>query len=477
MTLCTQTALPFQAHFKREVVADFRGSRISSDGGALLLRAVDRLTNIVGQAACAFTDRRHPESTEHSLEALLRQRTYGLCLGYEDLNDHDYLQGDSLLAMACGREDLYGQHRHRESDIGKPLASSSTLNRLELAVPVEPGRNPEPDRYHKILFDPVAGQDFFTDQFIASSQRIPKEIILDLDATDDPLHGHQEGRFWHGYYGCYCYMPLYIFCGEYLLWAELRPANQDGAAGSLEAVERIVTRLRADRRWRKTRIIIRADSGFCRDHLLAWCEANEVDYIIGLAKNARLKRMTGEAMGVAMAACAASGEPARSYADLTYRTRSSWSRERRVVAKNEALPATDAKAKRKANHRFVVTSLSAATHPAEELYCHWYCQRGEMENRIKEQQLYLFADRTSTAHMWSNQIRLWLSSVAYVLMHALRRQALLETSYARAQCGSIRDRLLKIGAVIRTTTRRIYVHLSGNHPAEPIWRRMLPRLT
>jgi len=287
------------------------------------------------------------------------------------------------------------------------------------------------------------------------SQAAPKEIWLDLDATDDPLHGHQEGRFFHGYYRCYCYLPLYIFCGEHLLCARLRPSNQDGAEGSVEELERIVGQIRE--RWPKTRINIRGDSGFCRDWLMNWCEDNGMGYVLGLARNQRLTRAIGEDLQLAKLAHERSGQPERRYRELRYRTRKSWSRERRVIAKAEYLPG-------KANPRFVVTNLPKSRAGAKSLYEKIYCARGEMENRIKEQQLGLFADRTSAATMQANQLRLYFSSFAYVLMHGLRRLGLDGTAHARAQCSTIRTKLLKIGARLRVTVRKVWLSYSEAYP-------------
>lgn len=468
-TDCHQQTLPFQPHFRQEIRAAFTGFRISSDGGALLLREVAQRTGLLDAAAACFADHRQPWLVAHDLPCLIAQRILGLCLGYEDLNDHDFLQGDALLALACGRRDHHGTQR-RGADHGKPLASSSTLNRLELAVPHQGDDTPVVDRYHKVTFDPVAGQALFTTAFAASQTRPPKQVILDLDATDDALHGDQEGRFFHGYYDHYCYLPLYIFAGSHLLWAELRQSNQDGAAGSVAAVSAIVERLRNEHGWHDTEFIVRGDSGFCRDNLMSWCEQHNVHFILGLAKNSRLKAITAKDMYEVESEAVRDQERVTRFARFTYRTRKSWSRRRCVTAKVEALPSPRADDAIKRNHRFIVSSLPASRHEPEELYRNWYCPRGDMENRIKEQQLDLFADRTSTARMWSNQIRLWFASVAYCLMDALRRTALAKTALAKAQCGTIRLRLLKIGATIRTTARKVWIALSSAHPAEPIFR-------
>jgi hypothetical protein len=433
------------------VVGRFDGGRITSDGGGLLLREVDRRTGLLDRLAACFTDYRHPDRIEHSVSELVSQRVYGLALGYEDLNDHDALRADSALALLAGKRDLTGASREKRRDRGFPLAGSSTLNRLELSTPESAAF----DRYKRIAADPEALDRLLVDLFLESYEKAPREIWLDLDATDDPLHGHQEGRFFHGYYRCYCYLPLYIFCGEHLLCARLRSANQDGAAGSVEALERIVGQIRS--RWPKTRIVIRGDSGFCRDAIMRWCEANRVSYVLGLARNQRLNRALGREMAEAQAAHERTGKPARRFRDLRYRTRKSWSCERRVVGKAEVLPG-------KTNPRFVVTNLPEHRAGAKRLYEKLYCVRGEMENRIKEQQLGLFADRTSTETMRANQLRLYFSSFAYVLMHGLRRLGLAGTQHAKAQCTTIRLKLLKIGARIRITVRKVWLSFSESCP-------------
>jgi hypothetical protein len=353
--------------------------------------------------------------------------------------------------LLAGKRDLTGASREKRRDRGFPLAGSSTLNRLELSTPESAAF----DRYKRIAADPEALDRLLVDLFLESYEKAPREIWLDLDATDDPLHGHQEGRFFHGYYRCYCYLPLYIFCGEHLLCARLRSANQDGAAGSVEELERIVGQIRS--RWPKTRIVIRGDSGFCRDAIMRWCEANRVSYVLGLARNQRLNRAPGREMAEAQAAHERTGKPARRFRDLRYRTRKSWSCERRVVGKAEVLPG-------KTNPRFVVTNLPEHRAGAKRLYEKLYCVRGEMENRIKEQQLGLFADRTSTETMRANQLRLYFSSFAYVLMHGLRRLGLAGTQHAKAQCTTIRLKLLKIGARIHITVRKVWLSFSESCP-------------
>jgi len=450
-TECNPTQLEFHALGRREVVGRFDGGRITSDGGGLLLREVDQRLGLLRRLATCFTDYRNPNSVEHDVHDLVAQRVYGLALGYEDLNDHDALRSDSVLALLVGKRDLVGDKRGRERDRGYPLAGSSTLNRLELGTP----DGAADDRYKKIAADPAAFDRLLVDLFLESHETPPREIWLDLDATDDPLHGQQEGRFFHGYYRCYCYLPLYIFCGEHLLCARLRESNQDGAAGSVDELERIVTQIRA--RWPKTRIVIRGDSGFCRDAIMSWCEEHDVDYVLGLARNKRLHRALGREMAEARAEHESTGKSARRFRDFPYRTRKSWSGERRVVGKAEVLPG-------KENPRFIVTNLPASRADAKSLYEDLYCVRGEMENRIKEQQLGLFADRTSTATMRANQLRLYFSSFAYTLMQGLRRLGLKGTAHERAQCTTIRLKLLKIGARIRVTVRKVWLSFSESYP-------------
>jgi hypothetical protein len=428
----------------RAVVATFDGGRLTSDAGALLLGATDRVIGLTGRLAACFRDGRNPAFVEHAVDTLVMQRVVGIALGYEDLNDHDELRHDPVLAT------LAGKLTARRSDCA-PLAGKSTLNRLELS-------RPEPTRYAKLAADPAAIERLFVDCFLDAHDRPLEQIILDLDATDDPLHGHQEGRFFHGYYDCYCYLPLYVFCGRHLLAAKLRRADIDASAGAVEEIARIVGQIRT--RWPKVRILLRADAGFAREALMAWCEANRVDYLFGLARNTRLSAAVTSEMAAARAAAEETGQPARRFRDFTWRTLDSWSRERRVIGKAEWTAG-------EANPRFVVTSLRAAEAEARHLYEAIYCARGEMENRIKECQLDLFADRTSAATMRANQLRLWFAAAAYVLLCALRRIGLAHTRFAAATCGTIRLRLLKIGALVRTSVRRITVAMASACPARP----------
>jgi hypothetical protein len=446
MTECIPESFPFAAVGTREVVARFDGGHVVSDGGALLLGEVERQTGMLHRFAACFSDQRDPSRIEHTVEQLIRQRIYALALGYEDLNDHDRLRHDPLLAALSGKLE----------PTQELLAGKSTLNRLELTrPPAEAGQR----RYQRILFDPESADQLLVQLFVEAQAAPPTEIVLDLDATDDPLHGQQEGRFFHGYYGHYCYLPLYVFAGDHLLCARLRTADQDGSAGAREEVERIVGQLR--QRWSAVKITLRADSGFCREELMSWCEEHGVDYVFGLARNRRLQEMLAEAMAEAQQKYEATGQPARVFHEGRYQTRESWSRERRVVGKAEHLD-------KGANPRFVVTSLSAEQWAARALYEDLYCARGEMENRVKEQ-FQLFADRTSTHWLWSNQLRLSLSAFAYVLLDTLRRVGLPGTEMAQAEVQTIRLRLLKIGAVVRVSVRKIWVSLASAHPAAPLF--------
>jgi hypothetical protein len=446
MTECTQELFSFASVGKRAVVSRFDGGYVVSDGGALLLRQVEGQANILSRFAACFTDQRDPLRITHSVEQLIKQRVYGLALGYEDLNDHEKLRRDPLLALLSGKTE----------PTQELLAGKSTLNRLELTLPeAEAGQG----RYKKILFDPALADQWLTDLFVEAHPTPPAEIILDLDATDDPLHGQQEGRFFHGYYGHYCYLPLYIFAGDHLLCARLRTANSDGSAGAVGEVERITGQLR--RHWPEVKIILRADSGFCREELMHWCEQNGVDYILGLARNRRLEALLAEALVEAKQRHEATAQPARVFRELRYQTRETWTRERRVVGKAEHLD-------KGANPRFVVTSLTSETWEARALYEKLYCQRGEMENRVKEQ-FQLFSDRTSTHWLWSNQLRLSLSAFAYVLIDTLRRVGLPGTEMAQAEVQTIRLKLLKIGAVVRVSVRKIWVSLASAHPAAPLF--------
>lgn len=486
-TDCRQQTFDFQGLGGRRVQADFSGGHLSSDGGALLLREMDGSERLCEQLAACFSDFREQRFVEHQLPVMLRQRILGLALGYEDVNDHERLRLDPLLAAMCGRADVLGEERHMEQDKGRPLAGKSTLNRLELGAQ-------ELTRTKKIQAHPEQITALLLKLGVAAIPRHSEVIVLDFDATDDPLHGQQEGRFYHGYYGSYCYLPLYCFCGDIPLWAQLRTSGRDGSDGTLEALQQIIPAIRR-RFGRHTTIIVRGDSGFCRDELMSWIEAQRnVRYVFGLARNQRLEEMLAPAFwdtasqldeeAVRRARAAGAVEPpevagtARTFVALRYRTLKSWSRERRVIGKAELTGG-------KPNPRFIVTDITgkepwaragAQFHDGRSLYEQFYCARGEMENRIKEQQLDMFADRTSTAFMASNQLRLWFSTFAYLLMSRLRSVALAGTSMARATVGTIRLHLLKIAAQVTVSVRRVYVRLCSACPAREVFAHAHARL-
>lgn len=448
-TECTTQPIALQVENHRTLVAQFNGGTICSDAGVILLKQVEQVTGIIRQFAACFTDHRNPDLIDHSLYELIAQRVYALALGYEDLNDHDVLRLDPLLATLVGKKNPNNE----------PLAGKSTLNRLELT----PVRASKKSRYKKIVVHRQDVDQFFVDAFIQSYETPPASIILDLDATDDPIHGDQLGKFFHGYYKNYCFLPLYIFCGDHLLCARLRPSNIDGSAGSVKELDRIVSQIR--QAWPQVQIIVRGDSGFCRDGIMAWCETHNADYVLGLARNSRLEGLLAESMTQARSLYEQTGKASRVFTEFQYETLDSWSRSRRVVGKAEMLSKGE-------NPRFVVTSLTAQQIPAQPLYEQTYCGRGEMENRIKEQQLYLFADRTSCATMRANQTRLWFSSVAYMLLEALRRVGLKGTEMAQATCQTIRLKLLKVGAQIQVTVRKVWVRLSQSYPYQTLFRQI-----
>lgn len=462
-THCNGFELSFAGPKRREIVAQFDGGKITSDGGGLLLREADERFGILDGFAACFTDYRDEELVDFSKRELLAQRVMGLALGYEDLNDHDQLRFDPLLALLVGRRDITGQDRADRRDRGKPLAGKSTLNRLELTRAAAS----EKSRYQKIVAHHNKIDRFLVDLYQRLNPEPPKEIVLDLDATDDPLHGNQLGRFFHGYYKSYCYLPLYIFCGEFPLAAKLRPSNIDASAGSVEQLQRIVSQIRES--WPSVRIIIRGDSGFCRERIMKWCEEHQVDYILGLAKNSRLKKILGKDLHEVEVEYETTAKAARKFKDFEYQTRDSWTRKRRVIGKAEHLS-------KGSNPRFVVTSLPAEEVDARTLYEERYCARGDMENRIKEQQLYLFADRTSTHMMRSNQLRLYLSTIAYTLMVAIRRYGLAGTELANAQCNTIRQKLLKIGARVSVTVRKVWISLSESYPYQALFQNVMTNL-
>jgi hypothetical protein len=452
-TECSADLFGFAPVEDREVVAAFDGGAITSDAGGLLLGATDRAIDLTRRLAVCFCDVRRQELVEHEVVTLVGQRVFGIALGYEDINDHDELRKDPVMAVLAGKLEA------RREDC-EPVAGKSTLNRLELS-------RPEPTRYHKIAHDPAAIESLIVTLFLEAHKTAPKEIILDLDATDDPVHGEQEGRFFHGYYDCYCYLPLYVFCGRHLLAATLRPGNLDAAAGAVEEVARIVAQVR--RRWPKVRILLRADSGFAREELMAWCEANGVHFLFGLQQNVKLNRKIVRELKRAKAKRRRTGKPARFFKSFMWTTVRSWSRWRRVVGKAEFTNEGE-------NPRFVVTSLTRAECKTKYLYEKLYCARGEMENRIKECQLDLYSDRTSTATLRANQLRLWFASMAYVLLCRLRGIALHHTRFANATCGTIRLKLLKIGAYVRVSVRRIKFAMPSSCPVAAVWGRSARRL-
>ena len=441
-TDCISDHLDFEGFDGRRVVAAFDGGAITSDAGALLLRHTDKAIGLFDRVAACFSDQRNPGLVVHSLRTLVSQRITAIALGYEDIDDHDTLRHDPLLG-------LLGDGVAPKRRDCAALAGKSTLNRLEHA----PAGTAT--RYHRIGHDTAAIEGLF----VEAHKTPPREIVLDLDATDDPVHGHQEGRFFHGYYDCWCYLPLYVFCGRHLLAARLRRANIDASAGSVEEVARIVGQIR--QRWPRVKIVLRADSGFAREALMAWCEANTVDYVFGLARNPRLEKRIAAALNEACRLAQASGETTRVFRDFLWSTKDSWTRRRRVIAKAEWMPD---RSDGGANPRFLVTSLKPERWPARTLYEDLYCARGDMENRIKECQLDLYADRTSARTMRANQLRLWFASFAYVLMCAVRRIGLAHTHLAVATCASIRLKLLKIGAQVCVSVRRIKIAMASACP-------------
>jgi hypothetical protein len=452
MTECTQSGFGFEACGSREIVARFDGGTISSDGGAFLLRQTNKRLNLLPRLAECFLDGRNQDLVEHSIFEMLAQRVYGLALGYEDLNDHEQLRKDPVFGILAGREELE-----------EPLAGKSTLNRMELGAGTK-------DRYKKITFWKDAVDELLVKLFLESHETAPAEIILDIDTTDLPLHGKQEGRFFHGYYDNYCYLPLYIFCGEQVLCARLREANHDAAFGSLQEIQRIVAQIRAA--WPAVKIVLRGDSGFCRNQLMSWCESHRVDFVFGLARNQKLRKIIGAEMHAATAQWNQTGQPARVFREFDYQAKKTkkggWDRPRRVAAKAEHIDG-------KENPRFVVTSLPSEEWAAQVLYEKLYCARGDMENRIKEQ-FSLFADRVSTETMRANQMRLYLSTMAYILVSGLRRLGLQATELAEAQVSTIRTKLLKIGAQIRVTVRKVWVSMASSYPWQDLYQQVWTNL-
>jgi hypothetical protein len=452
MTECNQSNFGFEACGRREIVARFDGGTISSDGGAFLLRQTDKRLNLLPRLAECFLDGRNQRLIDHTIQEMLAQRIYGLALGYEDINDHEQLRKDPVFGILAGREDL-----------NEPLAGKSTLNRMELGAGTT-------DRYKKITFWKDAIDELLVKVFIESHQIAPAEIVLDADPTDLPLHGKQEGRFFHGYYDSYCYLPLYIFCGEHILCARLREANHDAAFGSLTEIQRIVKQIRAA--WPEVKIVLRGDSGFCRNELMSWCENNRVAFVFGLARNQKLRKIIGAEMHEATQEWNKTGKPARVFGEFDYQTKKTkkggWDCPRRVVAKAEHIDG-------KENPRFIVTSLTGKEWPAQTLYEKRYCARGDMENRIKEQ-FSLFADRVSAETMRANQMRLYLSAMAYILMSGLRRLGLKTTELAQAQVSTIRLKLLKIGAQIRVSVRKVWVSMASSYPCQDLYQQVWTNL-
>ena len=454
MTECIQSRFGFEACGKREIVAQFDGGTISSDGGALLLRQTEKRLNLLPRLAECFLDGRDQTHVEHSIEEMLSQRIYGLALGYEDINDHEQLRNDPLFGVLAGREEA-----------GKALAGKSTLNRFELGSGI-------PGRYKKITFWKESVDELLVKVYLESHGTAPSEpIILDVDTTDLPLHGKQEGRFFHGYYDSYCYLPLYIFAGDHLLCARLREADRDASFGTLEELQRIIAQIRAT--WPAVKIIVRGDSGFCRNALMNWCEDNSVDYVFGFARNKRLRKIIGAQMHQATEQWAQTAKPARVFSEFEYQTKKTkkggWDKPRRVIAKAEHIDG-------KENPRFIVTSLGSNEQAPQTLYEDLYCARGDMENRIKEQ-FSLFADRVSTETMRSNQMRVYLSAMAYVLVSALRRVGLKGTDLEQAQVSTIRLKLLKIGAQIRVTARKIWISMASSYPWKNLYQQVWVNLS
>jgi hypothetical protein len=470
VTDCKDQPLLFQDLDRRQVVADFSGGYLSNDGGALLLRALDRGLGLCASLSHAFTDLRDARYCDHSLHHLLTQRLYAIALGYDDLNDHDTLRRDPLLAVACDKREPLGDDRLHAHDQGVALAGAATLNRLEL------GHQPT-DRYHKIHYDPKAIEAALLDMGVRCLDKHATELVIDLDAMGHLVHGLQEGRHFSAYYDGYCLSPLYGFVGSVPLWAALRPGDADaGADGVVPALEAIVPAIR--KRCKKARLIVRADSAFAREETMAWCEAHDVYYCFGLAPNVRLKAELEETLAAARARRCLSGVPsARAFKDFDYQTRQSWSRERRVVGKAEVLAAGD-------NPRFIVTNLpregfrgeDRARFAAAALYENFYCARGDMENVLKQQVLDLPGDQMSTRELASNQLRLWLATLAYLLMDRLRSVYLRGTDLARARVGTIRARLLKVAARVTVSVRRVYVQMSSAFVGQDLYRRCARRL-
>lgn len=455
-TECIQPTLEFPDLISRPIVVQADANHVSSDGGSVLLGQLDRSYGYTKRFASCFVDLRDPRLVEHQFLTMLRQRIYGIGLGYEDINDHEQLRSDPLLAAVCGHDDPEGKKRRFEQDYGKPLAGKSTLNRMEL-----PAQNETDQPYKKIVAKPEAIEEFFIAEFVRSLDKKTQRIVLDLDLTENPLYGQQEGRFFHGYYDSYCYLPLYIFCGNWPVVARLRTADEDHFEDTLATVAKVVAAVR--RKFPQMKMVVRGDSGFCRDELMSWCEATGVGYVLGLRRNPVLQRILRGSLRSAKSMLDHNKSKAeRVFKDFRYRAKTWGKNKRRVVGKGEWTAEG-------ANPRFIISNIPPEEIAARELYEQEYCGRGEMENRIKEQHLDLRADRTSTGLLESNQLRLWFSTLAYLLMNQLRQRALAGTELAQATCGTIRLKLLKIGAVVKVSVRRVLVSLSANHPMKELW--------
>lgn len=446
----------------KNIVTDFNGGKITSNAGMLLLAAADKKFRTIEKMAACFTDHRKSQRVEHPVLDMLRQRIYSICCGHEDLNDHDDLCGDPAFAAALQKPDISGKNRKHQRYRGKPLASKCSLNRLELSDPEGHGN----DRYKRICADFEKLETLPMELFIERMTTEPSKLIIDFDATDFILHGNQEGKFFHGYYDNYCYLPLYAFIGKHLVLAKLRPSNIDAAKGTTEALEWMVPMIRE--KFPNTRIILRGDSGFCREKIMSWCEENGVEYILGLAKNSRLIAISQWSLELAAIVCEMTGERQRIFSEFYYSTKDSWSRERRVIAKAEHT-------QKGSNPRFIVTNCAEQDRECSQIYDFIYCARGEMENRIHEQ-MSLFADRSSSSKFHANQLRMWFSAFAYILLNDIREVGLKNTMKSNYHCSTIALKFLKIGALVRESTRRVLISMSSSYPEKATFNRILVKL-
>jgi len=464
MTECKRERLDFQASEKRRVEAAFDGGHLSSDGGLLFVRELENRVKILKRFAGCFYDHRDPGYVEHPVEDLVKQRVFALACGYEDVNDHDHLNSDVLLALACGKADPEGRSRIRARDRGKALAGKSTMCRMELGGTK---KEPHKDKYKKIVLDFEKAEKLLLDIFEESLKDVPDELVLDLDATDDPLHGNQEGAFFNGYYKAYCYLPLYIFCGDHLLLARLQTSDVDPAKAGMTAIRKTVRELR--RRFPKTRLILRGDGGFCREELMDLCESPMMDFVFGLPKNKRLEKLLESAMSESREKFQPDGEAVRTFSEFSYKPLETWEHPRRVIGKAEINDKGE-------NPRFVVTTMKPEKWEPKELYEDFYCARGDMENRIKEQQLGLFGDRLSTSWIKSNQLRLFFSSFAHTLFRALREDGLKGTRMEKAQCWTMRTQLMKIAVRITLSVRRIKISFPTPYPYKEMFHQVLRQI-